>query len=421
MRLIYTFCFTLLTPFILLRLFWRGFKAPAYRMRWRERLGLYNFQGTQNCLWFHAVSVGEAEALFPLIKLWQKHHPEQAILITTTTPTGSKRVKNVLADSVEHVYLPYDLPFITKRFLNHFQPKLAAIMEKEIWPNLFSQCANKGIPLFIINARLATKSAKNYQKIPLLVLPALNAVNAVFTQTTEDSQNFIDLGIPSEKVIVLGNMKFDVDITPELIEQGHRLKQNMFKNRFVLIAASTHDGEENILLNIYQKLKPSIPELLLLIAPRHPERFFTVKSLAETKHLTTVMRSHGTDVTIDTDIYIADTMGELKMLYTAADISFVGGSLIPIGGHNILEPLAVGTPVIFGKYMVNFKEITHNVLACKAGIQANTEQEIIIAIQQLHTSHTFRQSLIDNGKQFMKQNLGVTQRILTKLENYAHN
>jgi len=419
MRLIYTFCFTLLTPFILLRLYWRGFKSPAYRMRWRERLGLYTSKSKINYLWFHAVSVGEIEALFPLIKLWQKHHPEQDILITTTTPTGSKRVTNVLGSSVEHVYLPYDLPFITKRFLNHFHPKLAIIMEKEIWPNLFAQCANKEIPLFIINARLSTKSARNYQKIPRLILPAFNSVNTVFTQTEEDSQNFINLGIPSEKVTVLGNMKFDVDITPALIEQGNHLKQNMFKHRFVLIAASTHNGEESIFLDIYQELKSSIPELLLLIVPRHPERFSTVKSLAETKHLQTVMRSHHIDITINTDIYIADTMGELKMLYTAADISFVGGSLVPIGGHNILEPLAVGTPVIFGKYMENFKEITHNVLTYKAGIQANTEQEIISIIQQLHTNQNHRQLLINNGKKFMKQNLGATQRTLAKLEQFC--
>jgi len=418
MQFFYTLIFTLLTPFILLRLYWKGIKAPTYRQRWQERLAIYSKQHPQNSLWFHAVSVGEAEALFPLIKRLQADDSKTSILITTTTPTGSSRVKMVLGDTVSHVYLPYDIPYVLQRFFHHFNPKIAVIMEKEIWPNLFSECGKRKIPLFIINARLSKNSAHNYKKIPSLVLPALNNVTQILTQTEEDRQHFISIGVAQNNLSVSGNLKFDVTISKELLAQGKLLKDTLFSNRFVWVAASTHKGEEAIIISCYQALKKEIPELLLLLVPRHPERFVEVKALANERKMNVIMRSANKHCSAEIDIYIADTLGELKMLYAAADICFVGGSLVPIGGHNILEPLAVGTPTLFGPYMLNFKEIATHVISQQACIQCQTEKDIVLSIKNLYQNSVYKQLLIQNGHTFLNKNVGATQNTIQILNTY---
>ncbi len=250
MRLLYAVLFYCLIPFILLRLYWRGFKAPDYRLRWRERLGFYQAESARQVIWFHAVSVGEAEAAFPLIKRFMQDSPESRILITTTTPTGSARVKAVMGETVEHVYLPYDIPCAIRRFLEHFKPQKAVIMETEIWPNLFSLIAEQGIPLFIINARLSEKSCKGYGKIPALVHPALEAVTLVATQSDADSQRFRQIAADGLNVKTTGNIKFDLRLADEVIKQGQKLKSDLFKGRFVWIIASTHKGEEAIFFGL---------------------------------------------------------------------------------------------------------------------------------------------------------------------------
>lgn len=418
MRLIYSSLFSLLLPLVLLRLYWRGIKAPEYRKRWLERLAVYPKRYPSNVIWFHAVSVGEAEAVFPLIKLMQAQCPAEAFLVTTTTPTGSARVASVLGDSVEHVYLPYDLPPVVRRFLQVFRPKLAIIMEKEIWPNVFAQCGESKIPLFIINARLSASSAKAYRKIPALVEPALSNVAAVMTQTKEDRQRFIEIGAPTEKTLVAGNIKFDVTVGEDVIDEGKLLQRQLFPGRFTWIIASTHKGEDEIFMDLYRRLKKDIPELLLMIAPRHPERFQSVKRLAEERQLKTVARSGEDYCTAETDLYLADTMGELKMLYAAADIGFVGGSMVPVGGHNILEPLAVGLPVMFGPHMTNFKEIADNVLQRRAALQCRNEDEIIAAVRRLHDDDEFRQAISLRGSEFLQENQGATRQIAETLARY---
>ncbi len=418
MRSLYNVVFFLLLPFILLRLYWRGVKAPEYRKRWLERLAIYSKQYPQQVIWFHAVSVGEAEAVFPLVKMMQQHHPDAHYLVTSTTPTGSARIKAVLDDTVEHVYLPYDLPFVIKRFLKTFKPQMAVFMEKEIWPNLFTQCGEQNIPLLIINARLSANSAKGYKKIAPLVVPALSNVTAVVTQTQEDCERFIEIGSPGDKTIVAGNIKFDIALPDETIAQGLLLKRQLFPGRFVWVVASTHKGEDDIFMDIYRQLKTEIPELILLIVPRHPERFQTVKRLAEENQLQAVMRSSEEYCMTETDVYIADTMGELKMLYATADIVFVGGSMVPVGGHNILEPLAVDLPVMFGPYMVNFKEIAENVLAMQAAVQCNDKNEIIKTVKRLYNDNEFRQLLIANGEEFLTNNQGATDKVFDILESH---
>lgn len=416
MRLIYTLLFYFLTPFILLRLFWRGFKAPEYRKRWKERFALYSKKYSNNVIWIHAVSVGEAEAVFPLVKKLQQKYPSDKFLITTTTPTGSARVQAVLADSVDHVYLPYDLPVVVNRYIAIFKPKIAIFMEKEIWPNLYANCAKHKIPLMIINARLSANSAKGYKKIPGLIKPALANVTWIATQTEEDKQRFIEIGAKQSSISVSGNLKFDLTIEENILQKAADLKKQLFQGRFVWVVASTHDMEEAIFFKIYPELKKQIPELLLMIVPRHPERFARVKQLAEKMQLKLSLRSLNQLCTEETDVYLADTMGELKLLYGASDICFVGGSMVPVGGHNILEPAALGVPIMFGSYMVNFKEITKNVLDLNAAIQCVDSPMISETVMRLYKDGGYRNEMASKAKEFVKSNQGATSNTLEIIE-----
>jgi 3-deoxy-D-manno-octulosonic-acid transferase len=416
MRVFYSCLFYLLIPFILSRLRWRGIKVPAYRCRWHERFALYNKKYPQGVIWFHAVSVGEAEALFPLVRQIQKQHPDASLLITTTTPTGSARVKAVMQETVAHVYLPYDVPDAVSRFMRCFKPKLAVIMETEIWPNLFVYCGKNDIPLYIINARLSEKSSRRYQKIPALVHLALAQVNGIAAQTQDDAERFIAIGADSEKVKTLGNIKFDVEIPQSTIAQGLQIKADFLGGRFVWLIASTHKDEEAIFLEIYKEIKQKIPELLLVIVPRHPERFEDVKRLCEQLQLTVVMRTTGDRVSTETDVYLVNTMGELKMLYAASDVAFVGGSMVPTGGHNILEAAAVGVSVMFGPYMVNFKEIARGVLSHNAAIQCQNKDELVNSILALYEQPAYREALAEKGMEFVRQNQGAISRICAMLD-----
>lgn len=411
MRLFYTLVFRLLLPLVLFRLYWRGIKAPLYRQRWQERLGYYPHRFSGRSIWFHAVSVGEAEAAFPLIRLIQQRYPEEHILVTTTTPTGSARVKAVLGDSVVHVYLPYDLPEIIQRFLKQFQPKLAVFLEKEIWPNLFAALGQEEIPLYVINARLSARSARAYRKIPSLVKPALAQIKLIATQTEADKDQFLSIGASDSQLAVLGNIKFDISIDQDVLAKGKQLKQQ-WGQRFVWILASTHQGEEAQLLAHYQRLKTQIPQLLVVIAPRHPERFGSVKSLCEKQGLRVVMRSEQTAVTQDCDVYIADSMGELKMLFAAADLAFVGGSLVDVGGHNVLEPAAAGVPVLFGPTMFNFQLIAEQMLSHQAARQCQDATAVADAVLALEADPQSRQLLAQQASEFLAANQGAIERIV---------
>jgi 3-deoxy-D-manno-octulosonic-acid transferase len=416
MRYLYSAVFYLIIPFILLRLFWRGFKTPEHRRRWSERFALYHESHSQGVIWFHAVSVGEVEALFPLVKAMQTQHPDTPILITTMTPTGSARVKAVLQDSVSHVYVPYDLPDAVYRFMQHFKPIVAVMIETELWPNLFAYCGKHNISLYIVNARIAAKSVTNYQKLSAWIQPALAQVRFIATQTQADAEHFIAIGAKPDKVKNLGNIKFDVEIPQTTIEQGLQLKAQLFHNRFVWLIASTHKDEEIIFLRLYQTLKAQIPELLLVMVPRHQQRFAEVKKLCEAQ-LNTVTRTANTMVTTTTDVYLVDTIGELKLFYATADIAFVGGSMVSAGGHNILEAAAVGVPVLFGPFMANFKAIADGVLQQQAAIQCQTEQDVLNAVLALYQQPETRAELIANGKLFMHSNQGAVTKIVQLLES----
>lgn len=410
MRILYTCLFYLLLPAILLRLAWRGIKAPAYRERWQERLAFYRHRYPYPVIWLHAVSVGETEALLPLVKRLLSEYPQEHLLITTTTPTGSARVKAALQDRVSHVYLPYDLPDVLHRFTRCFQPKLAVIMETEIWPNLFAHCGQQGIPLYLVNARLSERSARAYRRVPSLIRPTLAHITCIASQSAEDSARFLAIGATCP-VRTLGNVKFDTEIAADLRSQGQHLKSRLFAGRFVWLLASSHQGEEALVLPLYRQLKQHLPELLLLIAPRHPERFSEIGPLCQQQGLAWLSRTSGQACSAATDVYVVDTLGELKLFYAAADVGLVGGSLVPVGGHNVLEAAAVGVPVLFGPYMANFKAVAEGILAHNAAVQCQTVADIGAAILAVYNRPDYKDALIAQALAFVQANQGATGRL----------
>ncbi len=411
MRHIYSLLLHLLAPIVLLKLYLRGRKAPAYRQRWNERFAHYSIAHKKEVIWFHTVSVGEAEAAFPLIRAIQNRYPDQPILVTTTTPTGSARVKAVFEAAVEHVYLPYDLPRAVGRFLNHFKPRIAVMMETEIWPNLFHQCNQNKIPLFIINARLSEKSTRGYHKLKSLTEEALCNVSHIAARSENDANRFIALGARPAKVSVVGNIKFDLKLPASLREQAEFIHQSLFLQRPVWIAASTHEKEDEKVLDAFKVVQKKIPTALLVLVPRHPERFNKVAELCKKRHFSLIKRTEDKPCSAKTAVFLLNTMGELKLFSIAADIAFVGGSLVPTGGHNVLEPAAAGVPVLFGPHMFNFSEIAELLLEKGAAIQVENETELAEEVINLFQHAEIRSELGEKGPRFVEENRGALKRL----------
>ncbi|MEY3219863.1 MAG: hypothetical protein RIT27_1220 [Pseudomonadota bacterium] len=399
-----------LIPVILGRLGWRGFKAPDYWARWAERFGFFKSLPQHQRIWIHAVSFGELQAAVPLIKTLQYKYPHFNILITTMTPTGAQRAKELFGETITHLYLPYDLWHAVFLFLQKTQPTIGIIIETELWANLFQACRKRNIPLFLVNARLSEKSAAKYRRfIPHLTKQTLQCLTHVIAQTTDDAKRLKELGAPT--VSVSGNLKFEVEIPSALFEQAKQLKQT-FQNRPVWIAASTHEGEEIPLLKVHQRLKMQLPDILLILVPRHPERFNRVFQYCEQQGFQTIKRSLFQSVDNKTAVYLGDTMGELLLLYAVADVAFVGGSFIPRGGHNLLEPAAVGKPILTGQFMFNFLEITKRLLEIHAAEQITNEQQLTERVLFLLENAPIRQKKGEMAKRFVEQNRGALKKVL---------
>ena len=318
MRRLYSLLFYLILPCLFLRLYWRSFKQPAYRKRLLERVGYYPLQ-LEKCLWIHTVSVGETLAAIPLIKALMSRFPHLPILVTTMTPTGAARVKAAFGGNVTHVYLPYDLPSAVNRFLKTFNPVAGMIMETELWPNLLALCQQRGVPLSLVNARLSAKSAKKYQYVSALTREMLQRFAVVASQGKADAERFIALGAPKDRVLVTGNIKFDLELPAGLSNDGMILRHALGIHRFIWIAASTHEGEEEQILAAHKKIRQECPHALLILVPRHPDRFDMVAKLCMPP-FATIRRSQHVSCTEDTAIYLGDTMGELLLMYSAADV-----------------------------------------------------------------------------------------------------
>ena len=414
MRLIYTGLLYLLLPLALLRLYWRGRRDPGHRQRWRERLGWIPLL-PEGSLWIHAVSVGEVRAALPLIRALLARYPDQPLLVTTTTLTGSRQVQEALGDRVLHVYAPYDLPGPVARFLHHTRPRIAVIMETELWPNLLRQCAANGIPVLVANARLSERSARGYARIRPLTASLLWDVTLIAAQAEADAERFRALGAP--RVEVVGNLKYDLKLPDELLEQGRTLRcERLGENRPVWIAASTHAGEDEPVLEAFAQLRTHWPDLLLLLVPRHPERFDGVAVLCQQRGFNVVRRSDQQPCRPETAVFLGDSMGELLRFYAAADLAFVGGSLVPTGGHNVLEPALLGLPVLFGPHMFNFTEAGARLLKAEAAVQVANAAELAAAVDRWLADPEWRRITGQRGQAVVERHRGALAALVKRIE-----
>ncbi|MEG0862661.1 MAG: lipid IV(A) 3-deoxy-D-manno-octulosonic acid transferase [Pseudomonas sp.] len=416
-RTLYTLLFHLGLPLVALRLFLRSRKAPAYAQRIGERFAMNLPAMRKGGIWVHAVSVGESIAAAPMIRALLQAYPQLPITITCMTPTGSERVRAMFADEprIQHCYLPYDLPWAAGRFLDHVQPTLAVIMETELWPNHIHQCAKRGIAVALANARLSERSARGYARFAGLTRPMLAEMSLIAVQTETEAERFRQLGARPECVEVTGSIKFDLRIDGHLLPRARDLRERwQAAQRPVWIAASTHEGEDEVILAAHRQLLEHHADALLILVPRHPERFNAVFELCSAQ-FPTIRRSSAAPVGAETAVLLGDTMGELLFLYALADIAFVGGSLVPNGGHNLLEPAALSLPVISGPHLFNFLEIAAMLRDAGALQEVDDAQGLAAEIRRLIELPQDARRMGEAGRAVMKANQGALQRLLDGL------
>ncbi len=411
MRRFYTALLWLGLPLVLARLLWRSRHAPAYRERWRERLGFYAGEPFPESLWIHAVSVGEVQAAQPLIKGLLERHPDLPLVVTTTTPTGAERLNRLFGAQVIHSYTPWDLPPVVRRFLDHTRPRLAVVMETEIWPNLFCTCKQRGIPVVLANARLSARSARGYARIGGLTREALGGIHTLAAQGEADARRFIELGADPARVQLSGNIKFDLHLPASLHEAAAVMRRLWGEGRPVWVAASTHEGEDEIMLEAQRRIAAAVPGALLVLVPRHPERFDPVAALVRREGFAMVRRSEDRPCTPETQVFLGDTMGEVPLFLAAADAAFIGGSLVPTGGHNLLEPAALGVPVAHGPHMFNFADITRLLHEADAAVEVDGADGLAALLSEWLADASERSRVGENGRRVVMQNRGALARL----------
>lgn len=418
LQLLYTTLLYIIQPLIWVRLWVRGAKAPAYRKRWGERYGFYRNPLKAGGIMLHSVSVGETLAAIPLVRALRHRYPDLPITVTTMTPTGSERVMSAFGGDVQHVYLPYDLPDALNRFLDKVDPKLVLIMETELWPNLISALHKRKIPLVIANARLSERSAAGYAKLGKFIQSLLRRITLIAAQNAEDSERFITLGAKRSQLKVTGSLKFDISVTPQLASRAVALRRQWAPHRPVWIATSTHEGEETIMLAAHQALLKQFPDLLLILVPRHPERFPDAIKMVRDAGLSYTTRSSGEVPSASTQVVVGDTMGELMLLYGIADLAFVGGSLVERGGHNPLEAAAHAVPVLMGPHTFNFKDICARLAQADGLITVTDVDSLTKEITSLLTDEDYRNFYGRHAVEVLHQNQGALQLLLQLLEPY---
>lgn len=406
-------------PLILLRLLFRGMAAPSYRKRWLQRFGFFTPpELNKDTIWLHAVSVGETLAAVPLVKALQTKYPDHRLLITCMTPTGSERITAAFGDSVDHSYAPYDTPDAVARFLRRVQPKMLIIMETELWPNTVAGCYKRQIPVILANGRLSEKSARGYGRVPGLSAPMLGQLTAVAAQHGDDGARFTELGLSAKNLYITGNIKFDLDLSAEVKQSAEALRQQWSgtTQRPILLAASTHRGEDEIILQAFGLIKQSVDNLLLVLVPRHPERFNQVGDLCREAGYSLARRSSNDSVE-QADILLGDSMGELMTFFGACDIAFVGGSLVTNGGHNMIEPAAWGKPTLSGLSVFNFAEVSR--LLAEAGGLSLVEDAAALADATIELIENPEQALQmgQQAQRVAEANRGALERLLTVIDN----
>lgn len=420
-RWLYSLLLTLLLPAILAFLWYRGRKDRRYRERWSERLGYGPVAETPGTLWIHAASVGEVIAATPMVRALREQAPDRPILITTMTPTGAERVQAAFGEQVAHAYVPLDLPWMVSHFIRRLKPSGLVIMETEVWPNLVHRCARRGIPVILANARLSEQSAAGYARVAPLALPAFRALDWIAAQADADAQRFRAMGVRSGQLSVTGSIKYDLSIPEETRAEARALREAFGRQRPVWIGASTHDGEDTQLLEVHRSLLVTHPDALLVLVPRHPERFNDVAQAVENRQLTLARRSRS-ESAAESQVYLADTMGELLMLFGSADVAFIGGSLIERGGHNPLEAAAWSLPVLSGSHVFNFATV-FDVLSREEGMRfVEGAQDLGRELQGLFDDEGLRMETGRRARAVVDANQGAVARlvegILERLPDY---
>ncbi len=416
-RHVYSLLFYLAQPLIWLRLLWRARRQPEYLQHLGERYGFYAQAVPDRLLWLHAVSVGETRAAEPLIKALLDAYPDYLLLLTHMTPTGRATGGELIAkygNRLLQAYLPYDLPDACGRFLDHFKPRLGLLMETELWPNLIAAAAQRGVPLALVNARLSPKSQRGYLRLAPLIRPALAALSAVAAQTPADAERLLAIG--AQRVNILGNIKFDVTPSPQKLELGGEWRQALGA-RPVWLAASTREGEEALILDAYARLNR--PDLLLLLVPRHPQRFAEAAALVAERKLPLCRRSEGALPTDDTRVWLGDSMGEMPAYFALADLALIGGTLLPFGGQNLIEAAACGCPVLVGPHTYNFAQATEDAIACGAAQRIADVDAAAATVLNLLENKEALQAMRAAAATFSQAHRGATARTVALIRESA--
>ena len=416
MRFFYSFLIVLCTPFVLLYFAVRGLRDSSYLGRWSERFGLNSALDQRGGIWVHAASVGEFNAASPLIRALLKTYPEIPLTVTTLTPTGSERVKRDLGDKVAHSYIPIDLPGSVSRFLKRLQPRMIIVMETEIWPNLYLQSRRLNIPILMANARLSKRSVERFQRFPGFVGDVLQTVAWVGAQSDADAERLASCGTKLQRIDMTGNLKFDLSVPASLEEQAVALRLRWGQERSVLVAGSTHEADENVVIPAFVELLKSVPDALLILVPRYPERFTRATQLAKAAGLRTELRSEGEVCSTQAQCFVIDSIGELMNYYACADVAFVGGSFGEQGGHNALEPAALGKPVLLGPNMENAKEIAEQLLQCNAAQRVTNQQDFRQEAEKILSDGILRDSMGQAGRGLVEKNKGALDLTLSAIK-----
>ncbi|HEX6794591.1 MAG TPA: lipid IV(A) 3-deoxy-D-manno-octulosonic acid transferase [Casimicrobiaceae bacterium] len=415
-RAAYTLLWWIALPFLPLRLWWRGRREPGYRSHVGERFGRYSGAARavgNDVLWIHAVSVGETRAVAPLIERLEREHPQRTILLTHMTATGRDTGRALFGNRIVQAWLPYDVPFAVDRFLAHFHPRAGLLVETELWPNLAAAAARRNVPLLLVNARLSERSAHGYARIARLSRPLLRSLAGIAAQSDDDASRLRALG--AHDVVVTGNLKFDIDVSKAMRDRGHELRDAFGRNRPVIVLASTRDGEESLLLDaLAHATLPS--RTLVAIVPRHPQRFGDVAAMLGARGLPFARRSDARPVPDDVAIVLGDSMGEMHAYYAAADIAFVGGSLLPLGGQNLIEPIAAGVPTLVGQHTFNFAHAANAAIAAGAVLRVSDADTLWREAARLLQDAPAREAMRANAQAFLAAHRGATDRLWNWLE-----
>lgn len=412
MRRLYTLLWWGALPLLPLRLWWRGRREPLYRALPGERFGRY--RGTArtagtDVLWIHAVSLGETRAIAPLVERLLRDAPQRSILLTHMTATGREAGRALFGNRVVQAWLPYDFPFAVRRFFAQFRPRAGLLVETELWPNLTAEAARQGVPLLLVNARLSERSAQGYRRIASLSRPLFRALAGVAAQSNADASRLRELG--AREVTVTGNLKFDVAIPAEQRQRAAELRERFGANRPVLVLASTRDGEEALLLDALARATALPATTLIVIVPRHPQRFDAVAAILTERRLPFVRRSSQSKVRVDCRVVLGDSLGELLAYYVAADVAFVAGSLLPLGGQNLIEPIAAGVATLIGPHTFNFAQASSDAVAAKAALRVRDADDVFASAARLLVDDAARRELVANAQSFIAAHRGATERL----------